>query len=66
MLEQELPQSPRIAGGETPGERQGKLKIFFGYASGVGKTPQEQRGNGTPIRAAFITDHTPGRERWFR
>ncbi len=63
MPEQELPQSPRAGHGEMPGERQGKLKIFFGYASGVGKTyamlqaAHRARARGIDVVSGIVEPH---------
>lgn len=48
----------------TEAERRGKLKIFLGYAAGVGKTyamldeAQEQSKKGTDVVAGYIEPHT--------
>ncbi len=69
MSEQEENQRPtpeamlRLAQAEEAEEEQGKLKIFLGYAAGVGKTyamlevAQQRRLEGRDVVAAYIESH---------
>lgn len=49
---------------DTAGEKHGKLKIFFGYAAGVGKTyamlqaAHQARERGTKVAAGYIEPHS--------
>ena len=54
---------PRSGPGEASGDRYGKLKIFFGYAAGVGKTyamlqaAHQARARGVDVVAGYIEPH---------
>ena len=49
---------------DTASEKRGKLKIFFGYAAGVGKTyamlqaAHQAKANGTEVVAGYIEPHS--------
>ena len=49
---------------DTESEKRGKLKIFFGYAAGVGKTyamlqaAHQAKANGTEVVAGYIEPHS--------
>ena len=48
---------------EEPGFRRGKLKIFFGYAAGVGKTyamlsaARREQAAGTDVLVGYVEPH---------
>ncbi|MEG1593119.1 MAG: histidine kinase, partial [Oscillibacter sp.] len=52
-------------GNEVPARPAGKLKIFFGYAAGVGKTramleaARRASGGGTEVVVGFLAPQTP-------
>lgn len=64
MPEQASTQRFRANRSEIPGEKQGKLKIFFGYASGVGKTyamlrsAHQKKDRGIDVAVGCIGEHT--------
>ena len=53
----------KVAQAEESGERHGRLKIFLGYAAGVGKTytmlkaAQQQQAEGREVVAAYVESH---------
>src|SRR6266446_5033288 len=55
--------SPRRTRPEMPGKHKGKLKVFLGYAAGVGKTYQmltearQLKGEGTDVVIAYFEPH---------
>lgn len=62
-LRQDPDQLLRAIGSDTSGETRGKLKIFFGYAAGVGKTyamlkaAHQAKERGTDVVAGYIEPH---------
>ena len=54
----------RVIQNDTESKKRGKLKIFFGYAAGVGKTyamlqaAHQAKVNGTEVVAGYIEPHS--------
>ncbi len=64
MPRQNPDQLLRAIRNDTESEKRGKLKIFFGYAAGVGKTyamlqaAHQAKANGTEVVAGYIEPHS--------